>query len=136
MQKVAMIAVAAMSASACTASLTQGQTARALRPGQVELAMSGSVPVSSRFVGEVAHVVEASADRLRDARDANRPLTEQEQREALEAGLALALFHPALVTEIGGRIGVVDRFDVGIKYAGTLVKASATSTCTPRSRSR
>src|SRR5262245_28005677 len=121
-QKIAL-ALIMISASACTTSLTQGQTARALRPGQVEVAMSGSIPVSSRFVGEVADVVEASAARLKDADNADRPLTESEQREALEAGLALALFHPALVTEVGGRIGVVDRLDVGFKYAGTLVKA-------------
>jgi hypothetical protein len=110
-------------ASACTTSLTQGQTARALAPGKVELALSGSIPVSTRFASEVADVARASAARLQDADNADRPLTEQEQREALEAGLALALFHPAVVTELGGRVGIVDRFDVGLKYAGTLLKA-------------
>lgn len=110
-------------ASGCTTTLTQNQTARALAPGKVEVGISGSIPISSRFAGEIADVARATADRLAQADNADRPLTETEQREALEAGLALALFHPAVVTEVAGRIGVVDRFDAGFKYAGTLVKA-------------
>jgi hypothetical protein len=114
--------VLAISTAACTTSLTTGQTARALKPGQVEVGVTGSVPISSEFVGELADLAKASAQRLKDADNAGRPLSEQEQREAIEAGLALVLFHPALVTEITGRIGVFDRVDFGLKYAGTMLK--------------
>jgi hypothetical protein len=117
--------VSAIVASACTTSLTQGQTARAMKPGHAEVSLSSSFPISSRFVSEVGDVAKASAARLREAETADRPLTEREQREALEAGVALVLFHPAVVTELSGRVGVFDNFDLGLKYAGTLVKADA-----------
>lgn len=118
----AVLPVLLASSTACTTSLTTGQTARALKPGQVEVGVTGSVPISSEFVGELSDLAKASANRLKDAQNADRPLTEAEQREALEAGLALVLFHPALVTEITGRIGVFPRFDFGLKYAGTMLK--------------
>lgn len=115
--------VAALATPACTTSLTQLQTARTMRPGQVQLTAGASVPISSAAVGETIDAAELTAERLADAQARDAPITEQEQLQALETSLALLLFTPGVTTEFAGRVGVVDGFDLGFKWAGPLLQA-------------
>lgn len=46
--------------SACTTSMTSLQTARTMRPGQVQVTVGASVPVSSAAVGETIDAAELS----------------------------------------------------------------------------
>ncbi|MCA9549182.1 MAG: hypothetical protein KC933_04045 [Myxococcales bacterium] len=108
--------------SACSTSMTSLQTARTMRPGQVQLTAGASVPISSAAVGETIDAAEAIAGRLSDAEARDAPITEAEQRQALETSLALLLFTPGVTTELAGRVGVVDGLDLGFKWAGPLLQ--------------
>lgn len=111
--------------SACTTSMTSLQTARTMRPGQVQLTAGASVPISSAAVGETIDAAGLAADRLADAEGRDAPISEAEQRQALETSLALLLFTPGVTTELAGRVGVVDGLDLGLKWAGPLLQADA-----------
>lgn len=102
----------------CVSPVSQMQTARALPPGQKRLHVGASVPISTRYAQELVDLVELAADRLRDADNLDRPVTEAEQRQAIEAAAAILLLQPAVVPEIGMRVGVLDHVDVGLQMAG------------------
>jgi len=109
----------------CVSPVSQMQTARTLPPKKVRVHAGASVPISSRFAVELVDAVELATDRLRDARDADRPLTEEEQRQAIESAAAILLLQPAVVPEFGMRIGVFDHVDVGLQSAGPTFRLDA-----------
>lgn len=115
----------ALSLSACSTSMTQLQTARTLAPGQVQVQGGLSVPISTTVIGSLVDLGGTLGTRFTEAEQANRPITREEEQQALETGMALVLFHPGVMPELGGRIGVLPRLDVGLTYGGTLVKADA-----------
>jgi hypothetical protein len=102
----------------CVSSVTQVQTARTLAPGEKRLQVGTSVPISTRYFQEIIDGIEIVVDRLQDAENADRPVTEAEQRQAVETAAAVLLLQPALVPEISGRMGVVEHVDVGLRWAG------------------
>ena len=109
----------------CISSNTTLTTARTLAPGDVRLAGGAAVPVSTRFVSEVANALIAATDRLSDADTIGAPVMESERRDAQTAALAALLLMPAPVFELSGRVGVVDDLDVGVRWAGTTLGADA-----------
>jgi len=115
----------ATSLTACTTSLTTLQTAKTMRPGQVQVTVAASVPISSAAVGETIDAAEAVAGRLADAEGRDQPITEAEARQALETGLAVTLFTPGVSPELAARVGVLDGLDVGVKWAGALLAVDA-----------
>lgn len=102
----------------CVSSVTQVQTARTLAPKETRFQIATSVPISTRYFQEIIDSIQLVADRLQDADSANRPVTEAEQRQAVETAAAVLLLQPALVPEISARIGVLDNLDVGLRWAG------------------
>ena len=109
----------------CATSTSTLQSARTLRQGEVQLTVAASVPVATVVVGELIDSAELAYDRLKSAEDASRPVTESELRQSLEAATALVLFSPSLFWEVVGRVGIVDRFDAGLRISHSLVKAEA-----------
>lgn len=103
---------------ACAGSLTTRQTGRVLKPGHVQASANASVYVSSTFIKETVEGADVLVDRLSDAERRGEPITEEEQAQAIETGLAIVLFSPAVVPEFTLRVGLVDRFDLGLDYAG------------------
>lgn len=102
----------------CVSPVSQMQTARTLPPRETRLHVGASVPISSRFAQELVDAIDLATNRLRDARNANRPITEAEQRQAIESAAALLLLQPTLVPELGLRVGVFDHVDAGLQVAG------------------
>jgi len=109
----------------CVTTPTARQTARTVEPQELRVSGGASLPISTRFIAEVSDLVDTAADRARDARDAGRPLTEEEQRELEESALALVLFTILPVFELDARYGIVDDFDVGLRYAGSSLRLDA-----------
>jgi hypothetical protein len=109
----------------CVSPVSQLQTARTLPPKKVRVHAGASVPISSRFAVELIDAIDLATDRLRDAEDANRPLTEEEQRQAIESAAAILLLQPAVVPEFGVRVGVFDHVDLGVQSAGPTFRLDA-----------
>jgi len=117
-----LVLLMAWALSGCVTSVTSLQTARTLDPGQVQVTGAMTASVTTSTIGQAIEAIDASSNRLDSASAAGEPITEQEQQEALEALLGLLLFQPGVATEIIGRVGVVDDFDLGLRYTGQLVK--------------
>jgi hypothetical protein len=109
----------------CVSPVSQMQTARTLPPKKVRVHAGASVPISSRFAVELVDLVDLATDRLQDAENANRPITEEEQRQAIESAAAILLLQPAVVPEFGVRVGVFDHVDVGVQSAGPTFRLDA-----------
>ena len=109
----------------CATSTSTLQSARTLKPKEVQLTVAASVPVATVVVGELIDSADLAYDRLKSAEDASRPVTESELRQSLEASTALVLFSPSLFWEVVGRVGIFDRFDAGLRISHSLVKAEA-----------
>jgi hypothetical protein len=109
----------------CVSPVSQMQTARTLPPKKVRVHAGASLPISSRFAVELVDLVDLATDRLRDARNAGRPLTEEEQRQAIESAAAILLLQPAVVPELGLRMGIFDHVDAGLQWAGPTLRLDA-----------
>jgi hypothetical protein len=112
-----------LACGACTTSVTQMQRARTLDPGQIEASLGASLPVHSRFFSELIDTEEKIRARLGSAEASGKPITTEEQRQALETALAFVLFGPGLLPEINARYGITSGLDVGLRYAGPLLRA-------------
>lgn len=109
-------------AAGCATSVSTQQTARTLAPGHVQVSAAGSIPVHTSAVAKVLDTAGSLGDRFERAEETGEAVSEAEQREAFETGLALLLFTPGVSTEFMGRVGVADKLDVGLRYAGSLMK--------------
>lgn len=109
---------AALVLTGCVTSVNQMQTARTLAPKETRMEAGASVPISTRYFAEIIDTIELAADRLQDAEQLDRPVSEDEQRQAIEAVAALLLLQPALVPELSVRVGVYEDVDVGLRWAG------------------
>lgn len=109
----------------CVSPVSQMQAARTLAPGQKRLHAGASMPISSRFVQELIDVIDLATDRLQDADNAGRPITEAEQRQAIESAAAILLLQPTVVPELGFRMGIFDHVDAGLQWAGPTFRLDA-----------
>ncbi len=114
---------AVLAVAGCATAPTTLQTARTTEEGELRFHAGGSIAISSRFVSEVADLVDGATDRAEMAEEAGRPLTPEEERELEEGALGLILFASAPVFELGARYGVVEDFDVGFRWAGPMLRA-------------
>lgn len=112
------LALLAILVAGCVSPVSQLQTARTLPPGETRLHAGASLPLSTRYAQELIDLVEVATDRLQDAENAGRPITEAEQRQAIESVAAILLLQPAVVPELGLRVGVFDHVDAGLQWAG------------------
>lgn len=109
-------------ATGCATAPATLQTARTVEPGEWRFSTGASIPISTRFVGEVADTAELAADRASRAEEAGEPLTEEEQRELVESALGLILFTPAPTYELGARVGLAQNWDLGFRWAGPMLR--------------
>jgi hypothetical protein len=79
---------------------------------------AGAVGVSLP-VGQLIDVVD-QGENLARKNSAGQTLTEAEQGELVESALALALNPPSVASELQGRYGVADNFDVGLRIASSI----------------
>ncbi len=114
--------VFALGATACTTSLSSHQTARTLAPGEFQITGAITVPVATSAVAGAIDLGDRAVDSIQTANDDGESLSEEDQRDAIRAGLAIALFQPAAVPEAALRAGVADRIDVGLHANAQLLK--------------
>jgi hypothetical protein len=117
-----VVSTLCFSLAGCVTATTTLQTAKTTPAGDVRLGAGVSLPISTRFVGAVVDVMGDAADRVSDARSADRPLTEAEQRDAIEAILAAILFQSPPVYEMSFRYGIAKDFDAGFRWAGPALR--------------
>ncbi len=109
----------------CATSTSTLQSARTLDQGEVQITAAASVPLSTVVVKEMVDSAEVAVKRLKDAETADRAATEEEIRQSVETATALALFTPSMYPELLGRVGIVERFDAGLRLSYSLVKVEA-----------
>jgi hypothetical protein len=100
----------------CTTSVSTLQSPRTVEPGHAELIGGVSVPIHGAYVTQFGKALDDAAHRVKTADSA--PLSDAEERDVVDAALAGVLFTPTAVPELGLRLGVADRVDVGIRWAG------------------
>ena len=120
MQKLFILAALALFVPACVGTTSTLQTAPTLGKGNVQVAAGMSIPVSTRFVGEVADAVTEVNDRVKNSDTS--PLSRDEQREVMQTTLGVLLFQPALLTIFDLRYGVAEKVDLGLKLAGAATR--------------
>ena len=105
--------------SGCATTLSSHQTARPVEPGHVEfnVATGFYAPVGAA-VYAVAQGVEAATDITQDAASGEDVEVSPElQQRLLTAGIALAVMPPSPVQEITLRTGILQNWDVGLRYS-------------------
>ncbi len=120
-----LVAALSTSAAACVTSVTQMQTARTLAPGETRVHVGSSIPIASRYFSEIIDSLDLIAARLENAESAGEPISEEEQRQAVEGAAAVLLLQPSFVPELGLRVGIVEHFDVGLRYSGPAFRFDA-----------
>lgn len=110
---------------ACSSSVASLQTARALAPGQVQLSLGASLPVSTAAISGALDAADAVYDDLRAAEASDQPISAQTQKDLNKSALALALFQPSPVLEAGGRVGVIPKLDLGFLGSARQLKGDA-----------
>ncbi len=108
---------------ACVSPQTTLQGAKTLDPGDLELIAGGSVPVHAAFTNAALDAAENATDRVQEQNAGE--LSEAEKQEIIDGALAVVLLQPAFVPELSARLGVVERLDVGLRYAGASIKGDA-----------
>jgi hypothetical protein len=86
----------------------------------VELLGGISVPIHGAFVSEFGKALDDASGRLEQAN--TEPMSAEQERDVVDAALAGVLFTPTAVPELGLRLGVADRVDVGLRWAGPAFK--------------
>lgn len=108
--------------TACTTSLSSHQTARTLDPGDFQVTAAVTIPVATSAVAGAIDLGDKSVDSIQTASEEGDTLTDEEQRDAIRSGLAIALFQPAAVPEAAVRYGLVDNLDIGLHANRQLLK--------------
>lgn len=114
------LALVSFACAGCAGSHTTLQTAETLPRGRFEVIGGGSVPVYGSFSRALVENVSNAARRATS--DPAAALTDEELGDALEAALSGVLFQPTFVPELSIRGGLLERFDMGLRYASGSLK--------------
>ncbi len=104
----------------CATSVSTLQGPRPAAPGRPELIAGASLPIHGAYVSKFNKGLDRAAERLEGAN--TNPLSEAEERELVDAALAGILYTPTAIPEVGFRMGIVDRLDAGLRWAGPAFK--------------
>jgi hypothetical protein len=103
-----------LSATGCATALSSFQPAHVGPKGQVRVEMGADVPIPTATIASSLGAAKTLALAAR-----SRELSETEKVELFEAGLNLALNAPSLVQHVGVTYNPADRWEVGLRYAGS-----------------
>ncbi len=97
------------------------QTARTAPQLRVEAITGMGLNVASSFVGAVLDNAENVSDRVKAsaAEGETVPLSDDDKRDLLRAAFTFALMSPVPLSELGLRMGIIDRWDVGVTYTAS-----------------
>ncbi len=123
------VLVAASWGVGCTTSMTNMTSARALDPGEHQVALGGQINVNSVVLSEgISAYDQVASDIDLEDRDEDYRLEESTMRELLDAAVVGALFRPSPTMEAGYRLGITDvpleGIDLGVRYNGRTVKGN------------
>jgi hypothetical protein len=115
----------ALAQTACTTTLTNMTTAKALEPGQIQATGGGYGTATTNVVGRTFDAGRQAYDDIRDTPEADS-VTVETFRTYIEAALAWLLFQPGFTFEAQFRVGVTDAVlegvDFGLRYDGNVIK--------------
>ena len=114
----ALAAALAALAAGCPSAAGTLQTADPVAPGEWQVAAGTAVPVSTRFVTELADLVGNANDQLTDG----EPATAAEERDAIVSAAAILVLQPSPVTTMALRRGIADDIDAGVRFAGPALR--------------
>lgn len=103
--------------SGCATNLATLQTANTLDPGQVRAGLGGGIYLPVGTLRQAATRADTLAADLKGAETSGTVPSVEERREVLTLAASLAVFPPAPVGEVSGRIGIANGFDAGFKWS-------------------
>ncbi len=114
----------ALLSTGCASTLSTLQTARPVEPKHIQITAGYGAYLNT---GTVAQVVEAGINQvkvIKRAYETQEPysLNSGEQRQLVGAGVALLVFPPSYSFEISARTGLMDNWDVGLRYSTNAVR--------------
>jgi hypothetical protein len=110
--------------SGCATTVSQLEDARVLGRNDVEVQLGLSAPVNLALVDEVRAGLPVLERRVSEASEGGEPLTESEVRNLLRTGVGAVVLAPGLLTELAGRLGIGDRFELGLRLTSTVARLS------------
>jgi hypothetical protein len=112
-----------LASAGCSTTLSTLQPAEPMRPGHVQAnaAVDVNVP-ASRIVDAIDVVADLGKRYVSDP--GYRP-SDEEQRQALAAGVGLAVSAPGVSPDVMLRVGVLKHLDVGVRWSGVAAHADA-----------
>lgn len=111
--------LASLLVSGCASSFATMEPAGTLAAGDFRVTAGMSVPVSTRFISSFADLAEQSQERLSSAN--TDPLNQEEADRVSENAIAVAALMPSLITTFTARYGVMDGWELGVRYASPIV---------------
>jgi hypothetical protein len=111
----------------CATNLAQMQTARTLKPGELRFSGGVGVYIPATQIGNLAAEGAAAGTQAIQQAANNQPvgLTDAQRRVVAATTLALATMPPSPGFQVDARVGVLPRFDVGMRYSVDSVRADA-----------
>ncbi|HEY0714127.1 MAG TPA: hypothetical protein VGF45_15710, partial [Polyangia bacterium] len=103
----------------CASALSSFQPAHVGPKGQVRAELGADVAIPTATISSTIDAAKTLASAAR-----TRELTEAEKVELFKAGLNLALNAPSLVQHVGVTYNPADRWEVGLRYAGSAWRLS------------
>ncbi len=118
-----MAALLLATGGGCTTSLTHLQSARATPPGKVHAYTAIGAPIASTTIGSVIDVGKDAARRIEEDAEAGAEPSDAEIRHLFRAAASSVLLLPAPLWEVGVRAGLRPRWDAGLAYTSTGLRA-------------
>lgn len=119
-----LLLFAAALLSGCTTSFTNMTPTRALEPLDFEVSARASANAHGSVIRTTLDGGADAADVILD-KDSMEPISEEQLRRFLDAGLGFFLFKPGVSTELSARIGgwdLLEGMDFGLRYDFTTFK--------------
>jgi hypothetical protein len=122
----AMLLVA-VGATGCASNLAQMQTARTLEPGQLRVSGGVGYYIPATQIGNLAgDGIQVAKQSIESAVNKTQvELSDAQKREIAIHSVSLAAMSPYPSAQIDARLGVLPRFDVGMRYSIDSVRADA-----------
>ncbi len=119
--------VAVMVGAGCATNLSTLQTGKTLRPGQIRVAGGAGVYIPAgqvvNAIGQGVHFAKKGVEAASNKE--NFEVTQDETEKLITAAVALVVLPPSTSYEVSARYGVIDNFDVGMRYGLNALRADA-----------
>lgn len=123
-KKLALLFAVVLVLTGCTTSFTNMTPTRALEPLDFEVSARAQAQAYSNVITKTLRAGDAARGEILDE-ESTEPITEEQFRDFVDAGVAFFLFRPGVDFELAARIGlwkVLEGLDLGVRYDFNLLK--------------